>query len=588
MKPCQTAIAVSRPLYSPSRLIYNHLQVNYRLRHASALLQGSSRARHSLSNHIAQTTAPLRPTMTLSPHAGRGVERQFSHTSHTQSSIEQHNETVQRIASEVAQFHASSIKFRIFHGSTNSTRSLASKQNLLDTSSLNNVLEINKEKQTCLVEPNVPMDRLVEATMREGLVPKVVMEFPGITVGGGYSGTSGESSSFKHGFFDRTVERVEMVMADGTVANLSIKEKEELFRGAAGAVGTFGVTTLVELQLQKATKFVETTYHPVTGMKEAAEILERFTKEGEVDYMDGVMFSPTSGAIITGRLTDELTPQTPIQRFSGAWDPWFYLHVQDTITSSPNKPKTEGIPLAEYLFRYDRGGFWVGASAFKYFSFPFNRFTRWFLDDFLHTRMMYTALHASGHSKRYVVQDLALPYEAAEEFVKYTDKEFGIYPLWLCPLMQSPSPTMHPHYPGKNEDGSPKNMLNIGLWGDGPKDPEVFIEKNKGLEAKLRELGGMKWLYAHTYYDEDKFWEQFDRKWYEDLRKKYGATGLPSVYEKVRVDVEAERDRERKEGNSWKRKWPWAGLWGIRKAIASGTYLEARRSAWKQFGKGAR
>lgn len=49
------------------------------------------------------------------------------------------------------------------------------------------------------------MDRLVEETLKYGLIPPVVMEFPGITVGGGYSGTSGESSSFKHGFFDRTL-----------------------------------------------------------------------------------------------------------------------------------------------------------------------------------------------------------------------------------------------------------------------------------------------------------------------------------------------------------------------------------------------
>jgi FAD/FMN-containing dehydrogenase len=43
------------------------------------------------------------------------------------------------------------------------------------------------------------------------------MEFPGITVGGGYSGTSGESSSFKHGYFDQTINWVEMVLATGEI-----------------------------------------------------------------------------------------------------------------------------------------------------------------------------------------------------------------------------------------------------------------------------------------------------------------------------------------------------------------------------------
>ena len=46
------------------------------------------------------------------------------------------------------------------------------------------------------------MDALVAATLPHALLPLVVMEFPGITVGGGFSGTSGESSSFRHGPFD--------------------------------------------------------------------------------------------------------------------------------------------------------------------------------------------------------------------------------------------------------------------------------------------------------------------------------------------------------------------------------------------------
>ncbi|EPE30213.1 FAD-binding protein [Glarea lozoyensis ATCC 20868] len=500
--------------------------------------------------------------------------RSFSSSSAVRNSTEQHKATVKQISKTVRGYFKRGEKFRIFHGSTNSTRP-GIKRNLVDTSTLSNVLNVDVKKKTCLVEPNVPMDRLVEATLKHGLVPPVVMEFPGITVGGGYSGTSGESSSFKHGFFDRTINSVEMVLADGEVTTISPTEKPDLFNGAAGAVGTFGVTTLVELQLQDAKKYVETTYHPVTSMKEAIQKLQSATTDPSLDYIDGIMYSPTSGAIITGRLTDTHISSLPIQTFSKPWDPWFYLHVQTHLSSGP---VTELIPLPEYLFRYDRGGFWVGASAFKYFKFPFNRFTRWFLDDFLHTRMMYTALHASGQSKRYIVQDLALPYTTAEEFVEYTDAEFGIWPLWLCPLKQNPAPTMHPHY--KAPDGSLPQMLNIGLWGDGPDNPSEFIAKNRDLEQKLKELGGMKWFYAHTYYDEKEFWGMFDKGWYEALRKKYKAEGLTSVYEKVRVDVGKEVEEK-----SWRTRWPWSGFYGIWKAIQSKSYVAARASEWKKYGR---
>ncbi|KAL9119281.1 MAG: hypothetical protein Q9187_004166 [Circinaria calcarea] len=499
-----------------------------------------------------------------------------------------HNKAVDEIAANVRRFYEQKEKFRIYHGSTNSTRQSAIKRNkFLDTSRLSHVLKVDTAARTALVEPNVPMDRLVEETLKYGLIPPVVMEFPGITVGGGYAGTSGESSSFKHGFFNRTINSVEMVLANGDVTICSDSKKPDLFHGAAGAVGSMGVTTLVELQLREARKYVETTYHPISSMSEAIEKIKQVTSDPALDYVDGILFSKNQGAIITGRLTDNPKNNVPIQRFSDAKDPWFYLHVKDVITTRIG-PTTEAIPLAEYLFRYDRGGFWVGASAFDYFKMPFNDLTRWWLDDFLHTRMMYTALHASGQSKEYVVQDLALPYATAEQFVDYTDRAFGIYPLWLCPLRQSPLPTLHPHSYQTEADGrTPIPLLNIGLWGFGPPRLDDFVKANRDLEHKLRELGGMKWLYAHTYYTEEEFWEIYNREWYDALREKYDATSLPSVYEKVKVDVEAEKRAAANSslGNSLVSKWPISGLYGIKKAIDSGAYLQARASSWKSMGE---
>ena len=103
--------------------------------------------------------------------------------------MERHNKAVAAIAADVRRFYERKESFRIYHGSTNSTRSsLFRRDQMIDTSGLCHVLEVDRDKRTALVEPNVPMDRLVETTMKYGLVPPVVMEFPGITVGGGYAG----------------------------------------------------------------------------------------------------------------------------------------------------------------------------------------------------------------------------------------------------------------------------------------------------------------------------------------------------------------------------------------------------------------
>lgn len=210
---------------------------------------------------------------TTSPRLDRWIKETGGNEQATKA-LSEHNAEVEQVAASVRGFHERGEKFRIFHGSTNSTRKRPQGKTV-DTSRLNRVLYVDTdaEQPYALVQPNVPMDRLVEETLRYGLVPPVVMEFPGITVGGGYAGTSGESSSFRHGFFNQTLEQVEMVLANGEVITCSEQERPDLFKGAAGAVGTMGVTTLVKLRLHKASKYVETTYHPVNGgMPQAMEI----------------------------------------------------------------------------------------------------------------------------------------------------------------------------------------------------------------------------------------------------------------------------------------------------------------------------
>ncbi|KAG5913146.1 hypothetical protein E4U42_001420 [Claviceps africana] len=358
----------------------------------------------------------------------------------------------------------------------------------------------------------------------------------------------------------------------------------------------------MELRLVEARRFVRTTYRRTADVADTVAGIRVETADPRNDYVDGILFSRDHGVVVTGTMTDDLPADQAVRTFSRARDPWFYLHVRDRTRHLPPAATTfDYIPLAEYLFRYDRAAFWVGAQGWTYFKYvPFNRFTRWLLDDFMHTRMLYRALHASGESSRFVVQDLALPFANAEAFIDYTAEAFDIWPLWLCPLRQTLPPTFHP-YTGETEpetetepasetetgSGSaapvPKDMLNIGLWGWGPPDHDDFVAKNRALEDKLVQLGGRKWLYAHTYYDHDDFWRVYDdnRDWYDALRRKYHATTLPTVHDKVRIDVDAARAERAKVRQSLKTKWPVGGLYGIWQAIRSRDYLLHRRAQWK-------
>jgi Delta24-sterol reductase len=99
--------------------------------------------------------------------------------------LKEHTHDVSNIQAQMRDSFARGQKVKIYHGSTNSTRAQKfEKDKFVDVSRLNRIIEINATEKYCLVEPNVPMDKLVEATLPHRLVPPVVMEFPGITVGG--------------------------------------------------------------------------------------------------------------------------------------------------------------------------------------------------------------------------------------------------------------------------------------------------------------------------------------------------------------------------------------------------------------------
>ncbi|MEO8554790.1 MAG: FAD-binding protein, partial [Kofleriaceae bacterium] len=60
----------------------------------------------------------------------------------------------------------------------------------IDVSHLTDILEIDPVARICVAESGVMFDDLVEATLRHGLVPKVVPELKSITIGGAVTGCS--------------------------------------------------------------------------------------------------------------------------------------------------------------------------------------------------------------------------------------------------------------------------------------------------------------------------------------------------------------------------------------------------------------
>jgi FAD/FMN-containing dehydrogenase len=623
--------------------------------------------------------------------------------------MEKHPRMVNALSVQIKKFNATSIPFRIYHGSTNTTRSdvMRDPEKMLDVSGLSNVLVVDQHRRIASCEPNVSFDQLLNATLPLGLVPPVVPEFPGITVGGAFAGTAGESSSFKYGFVDSIVESVQCILGNGEIKE--VKRGDELFSALAGTLGTIGVVTRIDIKLVEAKVFVELKYHRVNSFKDATAKIEECTKStSKNDFVDGIMYSEDKGVVVTGRMTDH-TNGGKIVKFDRRFDDWFYLHAEKMIekphtpakkksqakkhldrwSSSeedlrkekdglpkideeepeeedvkakpgfmqklspkirkikrriakllPKRNKADGddrsstwssssssdgtdsmfyktpaakpvsdatkdkkdieleedilqpptayAPLLSYLFRYDRGGFWVARFAFRYFSLPFIFPLRAMFDTYLHTRPMYHALHASGQQQLYLIEDVAVPMPSAPAFLERVTSDLDIFPLWLCPLTfrgadaggirarTLPSPASAP-----KEDV----LLNVGVWGPVPKE-STYIDANRRLESLVREFKGVKWLYAQMFYDEKEFWEVYDKEAYVALREKYSATKcLPDVYEKVRpkgkpelTEDDIDRTQEKKGALTRVKDklitvWVFPGLYGLYKAYKGEDYM---------------
>lgn len=196
--------------------------------------------------------------------------------------------------------------------------------------------------------------------------------------------------------------------------------------------------------------------------------------------------------------------------------------------------------------------------------------------------------------QNFIIQDLAVPRRNAVEFQKWTEDKLHIFPLWLCPIDSDTQAPLHKEMVRSEKlslksevsgtaavkaaiPWSPDYFLNIGLWGiataehfpDAPPnaDPSYYStwkSDNRAIEAKVKAVGGRKWLYAQNFYTEDEFWgkacdrgsfdggnEQdvgvYDKQVYDNLREKYAngaslldgnvAGGVEEVAGKARGEV---------------------------------------------------
>lgn len=402
----------------------------------------------------------------------------------------------------------------------------------IDISSLRNILEITDT--WAVVEPRVTFRQLCRATLRRGLVPPVVPEFPNITIGGAVMGAALESSSHRFGQVSDTCLEYELLLGNGERLVVSPDQHPDLFYGLSGSYGSLALLTKIKIQLIPAQPYVHLVYKEM-ALPALIDFLNQPHKE---DFVEGVALTPTSGIATTGTMTAERG--TPYFSQRAPWSRWYIQRLLE------NPPQEAWMRLEEYLFRFDLGAFWMGQYArwgpilsHLFFHTPISRLRSELHPSFLFRLLfgwtvrsgrLYRIRHRAAprvSARLFFVHDFYAPAPVAQQVADHFIQKSGILPVWLCPLKGTDTPQfLSPHY------GKPR-FVNIGLYGQ-PTSTLSLRALSAECENDIVSYGGRKMLYSYTYYPWDRFTAIYDNERYMHLRKTYHAEPhFPHLYHKI-------------------------------------------------------
>jgi hypothetical protein len=439
------------------------------------------------------------------------------------------------------------VRFRLEggRGYSNTTRSKSYNKGCapLSCANLDQVIAIDLEKKRIWVEPRITMEALVQTTLPLGLLPPIIPEFKGITVGGAVMGAAAESAGHQWGIFHDSCTQLRFLDGKGNLITTSPTQNCELFYALSGSYGSLGLLVAVELQLVPIQPAVQLTYHAFTDPVEGLRKLESL--KGKCNFLDGILFSPNHCVIIEGHLINEQL---------GKFIPngWFAQAVQKN--QAPSK-----MPLFDYLFRYDQGAFWMGNFLFslpflmRYIGegllnfFPKKKFfnSREIISfyqlpypspllsrisaPFMSSQKLWWLLHKAEKwvQDRLVIQDFCIPFPNAPGFLQTILSDPAVFPVWLCPIKGTQTPQfLAPHY-------GHSFYINFGIYGS-PGYSAPMQEIIQKLEQKTHHMGGRKVLYSRSFYTLETFWSIYPQSLYTSMRQKTHAVGVwKEITEKI-------------------------------------------------------
>ncbi|CAF1330439.1 unnamed protein product [Didymodactylos carnosus] len=467
-------------------------------------------------------------------------------------STSDHEKHIIRIQEEICSRKSDerlSLHKRIYE--SNTIRNSPYKQNSnvyksVDLHLLNKILSINLEKMEISVQPGLIFQDLVDVCIKYKVMPLIVVEFPGITIGGSVQGGGLESSSFKHGWVIDTVLKMDVITGDGQLYKCSPTQYNDLFYGVSASFNTLGIITQVTLQLQPAFNYVNLSYSHFENCDQALKEIENIcTSDEQPNYLEGIIFKHNSIMIVKGYHTNIV--QYPLLSFGKYYNEWYYKVIQKLTSKSDNISSIHHcVSYCDYVFRYNYGAFWMASTLLDHIPLGETKLFQFLFGSLLTTKNLFRTLHYDDKmflklSKYKVVQDIQTSFSCAKICLNYVQNDMAIYPIWLCPIKCTKTPQFLASHYSLDHDF----MLNIGIYGRPLKFPYNPGELHKKLIELMIDTNSRSGFYAQCWHTKD----QFQRLLGENLEKceqikvKYNSQNkFFNLFDKVTLN-EAEREQ---------------------------------------------
>jgi FAD/FMN-containing dehydrogenase len=393
----------------------------------------------------------------------------------------------------------------------------------VDLSALDGILDIDVAGKTCTAEPGATFADVVRATLAHGLLPKVVPELEGITLGGAVAGCSVESMSYRYGGFHDTCLEYEVVTGAGERRLLSPSEAPDLFGMLHGSYGTLAILTRLKFELVAAKPFVVLTYRRHRDFAAFEADMRERCAAGDHDFVDGIIHAHGELVLCLGRFADAPPP--------GAGGVSSYRGTE-VYYRSTRRRTTDCLTTFDYCFRYDTECHWL-SRTFPPLEWKPVRWAigRWFLGS---TNLIKWTGRLDPLLRRVmrrpdVVVDVFIPLRRFAEFWRWYERDFDYWPLWIVPYrVETPYPWIAPaHAAGLADD----LMIDCAVYGK--RNTAKDVDWSQVIEEKTYELGGIKTLISRNHHTRERFWQIYDRERWLTAKRELDPGGLfKDLYDK--------------------------------------------------------